>query len=142
METGNNEHTHQTHSSINIHTHTISPTPPTHPPHTQKPFDVSLLDSVVQSAFSPTSPTRAAANTVLMTIQENPSMWTRADAILESPAASLQSRYFALQVLTAAIKTRWKVMPEEQREGVKGYVVGKVINMSGDEKVMGNREER
>ena len=69
-------------------------------------------------------------------------MWTRADAILESPAASLQSRYFALQVLTAAIKTRWKVMPEEQREGVKGYVVGKVINMSGDEKVMGNREER
>jgi exportin-1 len=77
-----------------------------------------------------------------MAIQENPSMWTRADSIHESPLASLHSRYFALQVLTAAIRTRWKVMPEEQREGVKGYVVGKVINMSGDENTMGSKEER
>ena len=69
-------------------------------------------------------------------------MWTRSDAILESPTASMQARYFALSVLTNMVGTRWKVLPGEQREGVKGYVVGKVINMSSDEKVMGNRQER
>jgi len=107
-----------------------------------KPFDVALLDRVVSAAYNPTDPTRSQANTVLMTIQDHPSMWTRSDAILESPTASMQARYFALSVLTNMVGTRWKVLPGEQREGVKGYVVGKVINMSSDEKVMGNRQER
>ena len=31
---------------------------------------------------------------------------------------------------------RWKVLPPEQREGIKTYVVGKVIAMSSDEEVL------
>mmetsp|Transcript_47984 Transcript_47984/g.71095 ORF Transcript_47984/g.71095 Transcript_47984/m.71095 type:complete len:1091 (-) Transcript_47984:476-3748(-) len=100
-----------------------------------KEYDVELLDNIVATAYDPTSPLRAAANTALMTLQESPELWVRADAILER-AKNPQSRFFGLQILDDAIRTRWKVLPAEQREGIKNYVVGKVISMSSDEEVM------
>eukprot|EP00566_Odontella_aurita_P002334 CAMPEP_0113600474 /NCGR_PEP_ID=MMETSP0015_2-20120614/42722_1 /TAXON_ID=2838 /ORGANISM="Odontella" /LENGTH=1086 /DNA_ID=CAMNT_0000508725 /DNA_START=303 /DNA_END=3563 /DNA_ORIENTATION=- /assembly_acc=CAM_ASM_000160 len=100
-----------------------------------KEFDVALLDNVVAAAYDPSSPHRAGANKALMTLQESPEIWTKADAILEK-AHNPQSRFFGLQVLDDAIRTRWKVMPAEQREGIKNYVVGKIISMSSDEQIM------
>mmetsp|Transcript_55895 Transcript_55895/g.118874 ORF Transcript_55895/g.118874 Transcript_55895/m.118874 type:complete len:1093 (-) Transcript_55895:163-3441(-) len=97
-------------------------------------FDVSLLDDVVAAAYSPVDPNRAAANKMLMALQEMPDVWTRADAILER-AKNPHSRFFGLQVLDDAIRTRWKVLPAEQRNGIKNYVVGKVIQVSSDESV-------
>jgi len=95
-------------------------------------FDVALLDDVVTVAYSPTDPNRAMANKALMALQETPDVWTKADAILER-AQNPQSRFFGLQVLDDAIRTRWKVLPTEQRNGIKNYVVGKVIQVSSDE---------
>lgn len=34
------------------------------------------------------------------------------------------------QILDGAIQTRWKVLPPEQRDGIKSYVVGKIIQVS------------
>ena len=68
-------------------------------------FDVSLLDQVMTAAYSPTDPNRAMANKVLMALQESPDVWTKADAILER-AQNPQSRFFGLQVLDDAIRTR------------------------------------
>ena len=68
-------------------------------------FDVSLLDDVVAAAYSPTDPDRALANKALMALQETPDVWTKADAILER-AQNPQSRFFGLQVLDDAIRTR------------------------------------
>lgn len=98
-------------------------------------FDVALLDNVVATAYDPVNPSRAAANKALMTLQESPDLWTKADAILER-AQNPQSRFFGLQILDDAIRTRWKILPPEQREGIKNYVVGKVISMSSDEATM------
>lgn len=68
-------------------------------------FDVSLLDQVVAAAYNPVDPNRAMANKALMALQESPDVWTRADAILER-AQNPQSRFFGLQVLDDAIRTR------------------------------------
>lgn len=68
-------------------------------------FDVSLLDQVMTAAYSPTDPNRAMANKALMALQESPDVWTKADAILER-AQNPQSRFFGLQVLDDAIRTR------------------------------------
>ena len=68
-------------------------------------FDVALLDEVVTAAYSPTDPNRAVANKALMALQESPDVWTKADAILEQ-ARNPQSRFFGLQVLDDAIRTR------------------------------------
>lgn len=95
-------------------------------------FDVALLDDVVNAAYSPTDPNRAMANKALMALQETEHLWTKADTIMER-AQNPQSRFFGLQVLDDAIRTRWKVLPTDQREGIKNYVVGKVIQVSSDE---------
>lgn len=68
-------------------------------------FDINLLDQVVAAAYDPVNPQRAGANKVLMTLQENPDIWMKADAILEK-ASNPQSRFFGLQILDDAIRTR------------------------------------
>lgn len=95
-------------------------------------FSVAALDQVVNAAYSPVDPNRALANKTLMQLQESPDLWTKADGIIEQ-ATNPQSRFFGMQVLDDAIKTRWKILPSEQKEGIKNYVVGKIIQMSQDE---------
>lgn len=95
-------------------------------------FDVGLLNQVVDAAYNPVSPHRAAANKALMQLQEVPDLWTKADAIMEK-SSNLNAKFFGLQVLDDAIKTRWKILPAEQRDGIKNYVVGKIIKMSSDD---------
>jgi len=72
---------------------------------TTEEFDIALLDQVIAAAYDPVNPQRAAANKVLMTLQENPDLWTKADGILER-ATNFQSRFFGLQILDDAIRTR------------------------------------
>lgn len=33
------------------------------------------------------------------------------------------------QILDGAIQTRWKILPQDQRDGIKTYVVGKIIQV-------------
>lgn len=68
-------------------------------------FDVALLDQVVSAAYDPVSPHRAAANKALMQLQEAPDLWQAADGIIEK-AQNPHSRFFGVQVLDDAIKTR------------------------------------
>ena len=72
---------------------------------TSEEFDINLLDQVVAAAYDPVNPQRAGANKVLMTLQENPDIWMKADAILEK-ASNPQSRFFGQQILDDAIRTR------------------------------------
>lgn len=95
-------------------------------------LDISKLDQIITSAYNPSDPNRALANKTLMQLQESPDLWTKADAIIEQ-ANSSAARFFGLQVLDDAIKTRWKILPADQRDGIKNYVVGKIIAMSQDD---------
>lgn len=69
-------------------------------------FDINLLDQVVGAAYDPISPHRAQANRALMQLQESPDLWQRADGIIEQ-SQNPNSRFFGLQVLDDAIKTRY-----------------------------------
>jgi exportin-1 len=69
-------------------------------------FDVALLDQVVSAAYDPVSPHRAAANKALMQLQEAPDLWQAADGIIEK-SQNPHSRFFGVQVLDDAIKTRY-----------------------------------
>jgi exportin-1 len=69
-------------------------------------FDVSLLDTIVTAAYSPVDPNRALANKTLMALQETGEhLWTKADMIMER-SNNAQTRFFGLQVLDDAIRTR------------------------------------
>jgi exportin-1 len=69
-------------------------------------FDIVLLDQVVGAAYDPISPHRAPANKALMQLQEAPELWQMADAIIEQ-SHNPNSRFFGLQILDDAIKTRY-----------------------------------
>mmetsp|Transcript_30474 Transcript_30474/g.70226 ORF Transcript_30474/g.70226 Transcript_30474/m.70226 type:complete len:98 (-) Transcript_30474:271-564(-) len=70
-------------------------------------FDVAVLDQVVQAAYDPVSPHRALANKTLMQLQEMSDLWVKADGIIEN-SQNAQTRFFGLQVLDNAIKTRYE----------------------------------
>lgn len=73
-----------------------------------KQFDVSILDKIVTAAYNPVDPNRSAANKALMQLQEAPDLWTKADEMIEK-SNNAQTRFFGLQVLDDAIKTRYVV---------------------------------
>jgi len=100
-----------------------------------KTFDIQLLDQIVKAAYDPSDPRRSAANKALMQLQEAPDLWTKADDMMEK-STNPQTKFFGIQVLDDAIKIRWKIIPKEQREAIKDYVVGKIIAMSSNESSM------
>uniref|UniRef100_A0A915DDM2 Importin N-terminal domain-containing protein n=1 Tax=Ditylenchus dipsaci TaxID=166011 RepID=A0A915DDM2_9BILA len=61
------------------------------------------------------------ATDILARFKEDPNSWTKVDAILES-SNFLEQKYFGLQILEQLIQTRWKALPREQCEGIKGYI--------------------
>lgn len=61
-------------------------------------------------------PQQKVAGQILSQFKESQEVWTQVDSILEL-SSSLNTKYFALQVLEILIKTRWKALPREQCEG-------------------------
>ena len=45
-------------------------------------------------------------------------------------------QYYGLQILETVIKTRWKVLPRTQCEGIKKFIVGLIIKISSDSSAM------
>ena len=72
-------------------------------------------------------------------LKEHPQAWTRVDTILEF-SSNQETKYYALQILEAVIKTRWKTLPRENWEGIRKYIVGLIITISS-EKESAEREK-
>ncbi|RYG55149.1 hypothetical protein EON66_05990 [archaeon] len=81
---------------------------------------------VCANVFRPRDVQRAAAESVLVAFRQHPESWTRVDTIL-SESTMQQTKFLALQILEDVIKFRWTALPKEQREGIRSYLVQKVI---------------
>lgn len=101
---------------------------------TQK-LDIGLLDNVVSAMYASTGEEQKTAQEVLTTLKEHPDSWTKVDTILEF-SSNQQTKYYALQILESVIKTRWKVLPRNQCEGIKKYIVGLIIKTSSSAELM------
>jgi exportin-1 len=44
----------------------------------------------------------------------------------------LETKYFGLQILEQLVQTRWKALPRDQCEGIKGYIVNMILDISSD----------
>lgn len=98
-------------------------------------LDINLLDSVVCCMYTGEGAQQRLAQEVLTTLKEHPEAWTRVDTILEF-SKNQQTKYYALQILENVIKTRWKVLPRNQCEGIKKYIVGLIIKTSSDPEML------
>ncbi|KAF3420926.1 hypothetical protein E2986_08315 [Frieseomelitta varia] len=98
-------------------------------------LDITLLDNIVGCMYNGIGEQQRVAQEVLTTLKEHPNAWTRVDTILEY-SQNQQTKYYALQILEQVIKTRWKVLPRNQCEGIKKYIVGLIIKTSSDPETM------
>ncbi|XP_054260952.1 exportin-1 [Macrosteles quadrilineatus] len=98
-------------------------------------LDINLLDNIVGAMYSGIGEQQRVAQEILTTLKEHPDAWTRVDTILEF-SNNQQTKYYALQILEQVIKTRWKVLPRNQCEGIKKYIVALIIKTSSDPETM------
>lgn len=94
-------------------------------------LDINLLDRVVGCMYNGAGDEQRLAQEILTHLKEHPEAWTRVDTILEF-SSTQQTKYFALQILEQVIKTRWKVLPRNQCDGIKKYIVALIIKTSSD----------
>ncbi|KAF9466324.1 CRM1 C terminal-domain-containing protein [Collybia nuda] len=98
-------------------------------------FDVSLMDKVVMAFYTGVGQDRQIAQQVLTQLEEHPDSWTRVPDILERSSFP-QSKYIGLQILEKLITTRWKTLPDGQRQGIRNFVVGVNVKVASDEVAM------
>ncbi|KAH8117546.1 CRM1 C terminal-domain-containing protein [Phellopilus nigrolimitatus] len=98
----------------------------------REPFDVELLDRVVMSFYSGAGSEQQVAQQVLTQFEEHPDSWSRVPEILERSSFQ-QSKYIGLQILEKLVQTRWKSLPDGQRQGIRNFIVGIVVKVSSDE---------
>ncbi|XP_067621814.1 exportin-1 [Eurosta solidaginis] len=98
-------------------------------------LDISLLDKIVECLYTSQGEQLRLAQDILTTLREHPDAWTRVDSILEF-SQNQRTKFYALQILEEVIKTRWKILPRNQCEGIKKYVVGLIIKTSSDPETM------
>ena len=93
--------------------------------------DVPLLDQVVEVMNRSTGDTQKLASEILTELKEQEGSWMRVDGILEF-SQLMETKYYALQILESLVQTRWKALPREQCEGIKGFIVDLVIKISSE----------
>lgn len=95
-------------------------------------LSVEELDSTVQAFYEGRGDLQKQAQQTLNQFKENPDAWLLVDKILQE-ATYPQTKYIGLQVLESVIQTKWKVLPREQCQGIRNFVVNFIIQGSSTE---------
>ncbi|KAG8217548.1 CRM1 C terminal-domain-containing protein [Butyriboletus roseoflavus] len=100
-----------------------------------KEFDVPLLDKVALAFYTGRGQEQQMAQQILTQLEEHPDAWTRVPEIMERSSFQ-QSKYIGLQILEKLIITRWKTLPDGQRQGIRNFVVGITVKVASEEVTM------
>lgn len=95
-------------------------------------ISIADLDQTVRSFYEDRGESQKQAEATLNQFKENPDAWLMVDKILQD-ATFPQTKYLGLQVLDSVIMTRWKVLPREQCQGIRNFVVNYIIEISTSE---------
>ncbi|QLL30317.1 hypothetical protein HG536_0A01340 [Torulaspora globosa] len=91
-------------------------------------LNITTLDEVVDTFYKGSGAQQKQAQDILTKFQEHPDAWQRADKILQF-SNNAQTKFIGLTILDKLITTKWKLLPEEQRVGIRNFVVGMIIVM-------------
>ncbi|EMG48924.1 CRM1 Exportin-1 [Candida maltosa Xu316] len=93
-----------------------------------KDLDINLFDQIVDSFYKGSGNDQKNAQLVLNKFQEHPDSWKFADKIL-SNSNNAQSKYIALSCLNKLIQYRWKTIPDNERIGIRNFIVNMIISL-------------
>ena len=83
-----------------------------------KDLEISILDQVVDTFYKGSGAQQKEAQDILTKFQEHPDAWQRADKILQF-SKNPHSKFIGLSILDKLITTKWKLLPEDQRIGIR-----------------------
>ncbi|KAJ4365313.1 Karyopherin transporter [Neocucurbitaria cava] len=95
-------------------------------------LSIEELDATVRAFYEGRGDTQKQAQATLNQFKENPDAWLLVDKIL-SDAQYPQTKYLGLQVLDNVIMTRWKVLPRDQCQGIRNFIVNFIIQLSNND---------
>ncbi|KAI9673278.1 MAG: Karyopherin transporter [Trizodia sp. TS-e1964] len=98
-------------------------------------MSIEQLDTTVRSFYEDRGEAQTKAQALLNQFKENPDAWLLVDKILQESSYP-QTKYLGLQVLDNVIMTRWKVLPREQCQGIRNFVVNFIIQCSSSDESM------
>ncbi|KAF2840696.1 hypothetical protein M501DRAFT_930331 [Patellaria atrata CBS 101060] len=93
---------------------------------------IEELDATVRAFYGARGDTQKQAQATLNQFKENPDAWLMVDKILQDSQIE-ETKYLGLQVLDHVINTRWKVLPRDQCQGIRNFVVNFIIQSSNSE---------
>ncbi|EER36283.1 exportin-1 [Candida tropicalis MYA-3404] len=97
-----------------------------------KDLDIALFDQVVDTFYKGSGNDQKNAQLVLNKFQEHPDSWKFSDKIL-SNSSNAQSKYIALSSLNKLIQYRWKTIPDNERVGIRNFIVNMIISLCDNE---------
>ncbi|KAL2160070.1 hypothetical protein VTH06DRAFT_1725 [Thermothelomyces fergusii] len=99
------------------------------------PVSIEELDATVRAFYEGRGDQQKVAQAALNQFKEDPDAWLMVDEIL-SRATYEQTKFLGLQVLDNVIMTRWKVLPREQCQGIRNFVVQYILQCSSSEEAL------
>ncbi|KAM7208660.1 CRM1 C terminal domain containing protein [Naviculisporaceae sp. PSN 640] len=99
------------------------------------PVSIEELDATVRAFYEGRGDQQKAAQAALNQFKEDPDAWLMVDDIL-TRATYQQTKFLGLQVLDNVIMTRWKVLPREQCQGIRNFVVQQILTCSSSEEAL------
>ncbi|KAF8333931.1 CRM1 C terminal-domain-containing protein [Cantharellus anzutake] len=100
-----------------------------------KETDVALLDEVANALYFRVGDEQKRAQQIMTQFQEHPDAWQRVPEIIERTQVP-QNKYLGLSILDKLVQTRWKAVPEDQRQGIRNFVVTTTLSVAADEESM------
>ena len=93
------------------------------------PFDVSLLDSVIELTSNGTTEEKMNAQRILIEIENDPMSYVKVSTILHL-SKSYSTQHFALQILYVTVKNRYNKMNKMEVEQLRQMVMNIITSFS------------
>ncbi|KAI9812550.1 MAG: Karyopherin transporter [Phylliscum demangeonii] len=98
-------------------------------------ISIEDLDKTVRTFYGKRGTAQDEAQLTLNQFKENPDAWLMVGEILEKGTVP-ETKFLGLQVLENVIATRWKVLPREDCQGIRNFVVNFIIQSSSSEETL------
>lgn len=92
----------------------------------EKEFSISVFDDIVLNSSDPLSSKKTESEEILLKFKNQSTSWTKVDFILKN-SKQQQSHYVALQILEETVKTKWYILEENIKQGIRDYIFQMVV---------------
>jgi exportin-1 len=99
---------------------------------------LALLEQTVMQMYSSQMEQASLASQTLEQLKEQPEFWIMTDTVLYN-SGNIQTKLFCLMAIKSAVETKWNILPEKQKGGLKKFIVDYIFKIVSDQ---ANRDHR